>query len=186
MRSFHHLELRTTDLEAARAFYEAVLDGPFDALLTELPATARRRGAPPHWLGHLFTPDVDATCAAFLAAGGQSLGPSRETDDGLRVVGLRDPWGAVVALTDRREPQVARGTPIHLSADPDAARAFYGDIGRFERIPGPGVHPQWIFPIVVQRFGAQLERLQHALVEGSSDFAYAHDPQGAAFAFCAS
>jgi uncharacterized protein len=189
---FHHFELRTTDLVAARAFYEAVLEGPFDALLTELPEAAKARGAPAHWLGHLFLPPVERTLERFLAAGATALGPARETDDGHRIIGLRDPFGAVVALTDRDVGTVARARPVHFSASPEAARALYGVDADFLPIDGPAMHPQWVFPIVVRDVTQTLARILAAGGRGEIlpvregfQVAVAEDPQGGAFAVLA-
>jgi predicted enzyme related to lactoylglutathione lyase len=190
--AFHHVELRTTDVAAARAFYEAVLAGPFDALLTELPAAARNQGAPAHWLGHLFARDVDAEVARVLAAGGARLGPERETDDGLRVVGIRDPFGAVVALTDCPDRQIARARPVHLSQGPGGARRFYSVEAHFLGLAHDGVHPQWVLPLVVSGpLDVLVERITHhggeLLERGTEerDFVTAHDPQGASFTLIA-
>src|SRR6476661_2125515 len=73
-------DLMTTDPEGAKAFYTAVTgwgtqvweemsytmwtDGgtPIGGIMT-LPAEAAAAGAPPHWLGYVAVPDVDATTA---------------------------------------------------------------------------------------------------------------------------
>lgn len=190
--AFHHYELRTTDLDSARAFYEVVLAGPFDALLTELPAAARAQGAPAHWLGHLFAGALRQTLATFLAAGATPLGPERETDDNHCVIGLRDPFGAVVALTDREEPCAARARPIHLSASPAAARSLYALDADFVLLDRPGTHPQWLFPIVVRDVAETVRRIRTCggradpmPLRDGFDFAACEDPQGAAFAVLA-
>lgn len=183
---FHHFELRTTDVTAARKFYEAVLLAPLDALVTELPAAARARGAPAHWLGHLHVDDLDRTVASFLEAGAERLGPARTTDDGAPIIGLRDPLGAAVALTSRPTPATVRARPIHLSHDPERARQRYALDASFLPITDEKTHAQWIFPIVVTNFEQTVELVRRhggdaVISEGRA--AYAHDPQGAAFAF---
>lgn len=182
---FRHFELRTTNVSAARAFYEATVLSPFDGLVSELPGVARARGAPAHWLGHLHVDDPERALAAFLEAGAERLGPARSCDDGAPIIGLRDPFGAVVALTSRAVRAAERALPIHLSHDPDRARAHYSVPALFLPIVDGQTHSQWIFPIVVSNFDRAIERIRehggHVLITNPR-VAYAHDPQGAAFA----
>lgn len=101
MRRFCRIELRTTDVSAARLFYRGLLgQGLPDegADIVPLPAEAIARGARPHWLGHLGVDDVDGAARAFVAEGATLLGPIRRTATGGAVAILRDPGGAVVAL----------------------------------------------------------------------------------------
>lgn len=181
---FHHFELRTTDVAAARKFYEAVLVSPLESLITELPAVARARGAPAHWLGHLHVDDLERTVAAFLEAGAERLGPARTTDDGAPVIGLRDPFGAAVALTSRPVRATVRARPMHLSHDPERARRLYALDATFLPITDATIHAQWVFPIVVTNFEQTIDRIRRlgGDVLLSPAGAYAHDPQGAAFA----
>jgi predicted enzyme related to lactoylglutathione lyase len=96
-RFFHH-QLRTTDVPRARAFYTSVL-GRDGAEIFELHEHAIARGARPHWLGHIAVEDVDAAAAAFAARGATPLGPKWLNPQGLEAAVLRDPGGAVVALS---------------------------------------------------------------------------------------
>ena len=129
---FSRYELRTVDLAAGRAFYEELLGAePWgDALdVVPLPEPARARGAPAHWLGHVAVDDVEATARLFIAAGAEPLGPTRRAGDGSTRAALRDPFGAVMALTSaaaRAESPVAR----HLlcTRDQEAAFARYASI----------------------------------------------------------
>ena len=186
---FHHFELRTTDVAAARKFYEAVLLEPLDALVTELPAIARARGAPSHWLGHLHVDDLEGTVTSFLEAGAERLGPARRCDEGAPIIGLRDPLGAVVALTSRPIRTTARALPIHLSHAPERARQLYALDALFLPITDEKTHAQWIFPFVVTNFDQLVGRVRElggdALITTTADgrrTAYSHDAQGAAFA----
>lgn len=122
---FRRYELRTSDLDAARAFYAEVLGSEFwgsDVSLIALPERAAARGAPPHWLGYIAVADVAArreaarheqaaheaahsTAAAVEAAGkqlvaqgAQQLGPIQRSSDGVELAVLRDPFGAVLGL----------------------------------------------------------------------------------------
>ncbi|APR88132.1 putative hydroxylase [Minicystis rosea] len=118
MQRFRRFELRTTDVARAAAFYDAVLGHQGDAIVP-LPAAAAARGAPAHWLGHIGVADIggaEAVAAKLVAQGATRLGPqSGET------VLLRDPGGAVVAVTNAMEPSRAGVVWHHLNTT-DAAR----------------------------------------------------------------
>ncbi|HVT06388.1 MAG TPA: VOC family protein [Polyangia bacterium] len=98
MTRFCRVQLRTTDVPAARLFYRALLEDE-GADIVPLPVDAIARGARPHWLGHLGVEDAEATAQAFTARGATRLGPSRVAADGGTIAILRDPGGAVVALS---------------------------------------------------------------------------------------
>jgi hypothetical protein len=115
MHTFCWYELRTTDPAAARAFYADALGlvvaaadarwrlragGPELGEFAVLPAQAAARGAPAHWLGHVAVADVPAAVQRFVALGASPLGPTQTRPDGL-VAPLRDPLGAVLAVTSR-------------------------------------------------------------------------------------
>ncbi|MCE9580415.1 MAG: hypothetical protein K8W52_45270 [Deltaproteobacteria bacterium] len=89
---FARFTLRTTDLAAARGFYDAVL-GTHAEDLAALPAAALARGAQAHWLGQIDVEDVGAMAARLVALGAAPLGPQGE------VAIVRDPGGAIVGLT---------------------------------------------------------------------------------------
>ena len=82
---FTFYELRTTELGAAQEFYSELLGWDWRssesggswlranqtvAAATPLSARARERGAPPHWLGHVAVPDVEAVVSQLTALGG--------------------------------------------------------------------------------------------------------------------
>ena len=174
MIRFGRIELRTTDVAAARAFYRALL-GEHGLPIVPLPEAAAARGAPAHWLGHLGVDDLERAASAFVARGAVRLGPTRETGGGAIAI-LRDPEGAVLALASPPEPGP---TPIvwHQLHATDLARATasYCDLFGWhltERLelgahgvhqcfawqeggPSvgsiaetarlPGVHPHWLF-----------------------------------------
>ncbi|WP_027153841.1 VOC family protein [Mesorhizobium sp. WSM2561] len=114
--SFFWYELMTTDLDAAEAFYTAVVGWkaqPFDGapgmpryivmnvgergvggLMTQ-PDEVRQTGMPPAWIGYIHTGDVDASTKSLKEAGGTV---HREPDDipGVgRFAVVADPQGAV-------------------------------------------------------------------------------------------
>lgn len=180
--SFVRFTLRTMDVDAARAFYAAVL-GDVDGLhFTALPEAARLRGAPAHWLGALHVGDVDAAMAQMLARGGERLGPPTS-----RV--MRDPWGAVVELTSE-EASASSRVAWHLlhTRDRQAAWALYAPLAAlreeaavmhegllhqgFSSMTGstrgsiaetanlPGVHAHWLFFFRVEDLDAALEKVR--------------------------
>lgn len=145
------VQLRTTDIERARAFYSVVLDGQ-DFVSFALPEQALARGARPHWLGYIDVPELGAALSAFVDRGATQLGPRFRTDDGLDAAAIRDPGGAVVALSNapaggsRRGPEVAwyQLNTAHVARAKDYYRELCG--WRFEAsesVPGAGVvnHP---------------------------------------------
>jgi predicted enzyme related to lactoylglutathione lyase len=107
MTRFFRIVLRTLDVDAARAFYAAVL-GAEPLHLFPLHEQAIARGARPHWLGMLSVADVDKAVEAFVARGSTLLGPKWVNPEGVEAATLRDPGGAMLAL--------ARA-PAHLLAD---------------------------------------------------------------------
>jgi len=134
---FVHYQLRTIDVAAARDFYTTLLGDDFletGISIAALPERARARGAPPHWLGHLRTPEVAAAARRMVADGGQLLGPpSPALDDSMTVV-LRDPFGAVLALTP--DGAVPERDPVawHLlhARDEGAAFSLYAELFDWE------------------------------------------------------
>lgn len=172
---FAALELRAIDPDAAEQFYTAVLGRPFQAELSVLPELARRRGAPPHWLGQLAAVELEPMLSQFLEQGAELLGPRRSVG-GATIVGVRDPFGAVVALTDRPSRPGTAHWFQHHSTDPERAASFYarcfgctvgaleaspwGPMLRFTSETGRGVflstarqtqvHPQWLFAHAVE------------------------------------
>jgi hypothetical protein len=116
---FCRYDLRTTDPEAARAFYADVLGMDFDAspsggplplAVWPLHERARARGAPAHWLGQIGAADAEATVGHLLARGGERLGPMVRASDGTAFTVLRDPFGAVLGV--RGDSQVPRHSPV--------------------------------------------------------------------------
>ncbi len=121
-------EVRTTEVAAAERFYRAVGITP-DAI-GELPAQARARGAPAHWLGHLATADATEAAAALVGRGAAPLGPPRVGADGRLVVALRDPAGAVLAVTTAADSTSSAGVVLHVlnTRAPERAVAAYADL----------------------------------------------------------
>ena len=104
---FCRYALRTTDVDAARRFYDEAIglalpaEGRSETSRLEawpLHERAIAHGAPPHWLGQLVVDDVDASAGRLVALGAERLGPAVRTPDGTHYATLRDPFGAVVAV----------------------------------------------------------------------------------------
>lgn len=208
-RGFVHWEMRTTDVNRARSFYDEFLEeGALD--VTALPDPAIARGARPHWLGHIATEDKDATERSFVERGATLLGNGRV---------VRDPLGAVFALTSPTERQRTDVVwQLHMSASPERARTDYAqlcgmrarerldvpDMGVFEQfswgdgpVTGclgditdkPHIHPQWLFYFRVSELGPAMEHVKKrgGVVMGPMSLpngwlaAACDDPLGAAF-----
>jgi predicted enzyme related to lactoylglutathione lyase len=143
MTPFFQLTLRTTDVDAARAFYATFLDGP-PLHIVQLHEQALARGARPHWLGYLQVDHVDRAAALFAERGATPLGPKWVNPEGLEAAVMRDPGGAIVALA--RPPSAAneQGRPSGgdfgpqvawcslNTADVERARANYGELFGWE------------------------------------------------------
>jgi predicted enzyme related to lactoylglutathione lyase len=125
---FSRYLLRTTDVEAANTFYEAVLGGRGDGILP-LHESAIARGARPHWLGHVQVGDLggaEEVAAQFVERGASHLGPPPGVAD---FVILRDPGGAIVAVTENTTESSA-GVVWHVlnTRDPHRAAANYSSL----------------------------------------------------------
>lgn len=204
---FTGCELRTTDVAAARAFYDDVI-GDVPGAITALPAQAALRGAPPHWLALVRVPDVAIEEAAWALAGAARLGPVR--DDGSVV--LRDPFGAVVGLSPgpgsgpRAWHELHVHDPAHAFAlyavrlgwsrasEPEADEAItfswgVGAVGRITALArAPEVHPHWVFYDEVDGLDGAIARTRacggkviDVRASAGARVAYCEDPQGAVF-----
>jgi len=87
--------------------------------VTALPERARAAGAPAHWLGHVTVPDLDATVAAIVTRGGARLGPTLQGTDGATHAPMRDPFGAVFAVTTGSAVDAGARVVWHLHASLD-------------------------------------------------------------------
>jgi len=110
-------ELMTTDADAARAFYEAVVGwsieasslGPIDyrmitasegnvAGLLPLTAEMTAGGARPAWLGYVAVDDVDATVTSIEHGGGKAVMPAMDMPGVGRIAMVADPQGAPIYI----------------------------------------------------------------------------------------
>lgn len=116
-QGFGWVELLTSDVEAAEAFYEAVFgwtcaapghaergyrmfyhEGNAVAGLLLLPEEAKAQGARPSWFGYIASPDVDADAAQIVAAGGRIARAPETLENIGRFAVVSDPQGAHFAL----------------------------------------------------------------------------------------
>lgn len=139
--AFVSYDLRTTDPDAAEAFYASVVGwqvrraGDARAFfageqrvgsLMALPERARAQGAPAHWLGQVGVDDVEASARHVVALGGQPLGPVQPTADGGRLAVLKDAQGAVFAVRSGRRERRPEVIVWHELYTTDRVRAWAG------------------------------------------------------------
>lgn len=133
--------LRTTDLAGARAFYAQVAGPSFwsgAVALASLPERVAALGAPPHWLGVIAAGDAESMTVRVEALSGQRLGPPRG-GAGPGPVVLRDPFGAIVALSSEAGGEGRSPVAWHLHASLDHLGAFAAYAGWFGWTADPAV-----------------------------------------------
>jgi predicted enzyme related to lactoylglutathione lyase len=150
--SFVWYELMSTDVDAAKAFYHAVIGwgsqewgGPMRYIimsagdkmvagLMSLPDEVRAAGGRPGWLGYIGTDDVDAATQRVSKAGGLVHRPPADIPDVGRFSVVADPQGAVFMLftpSGGDNAPAPAGTPGHIgwrelyAADWPSAFDFY-------------------------------------------------------------
>ena len=130
---FSRYELQTTDPVAAEGFYARVLGEAFfrgSVSVAMLPERAAARGAPAHWLGAIGPVDVERAVAEMVARGAAQLGPTHTTADGASRARLRDPYGAILAVSagegDSGPSPVA--WHLHHGPAPREARSLYASL----------------------------------------------------------
>jgi uncharacterized protein len=129
---FERYQLRTTDVGAASAFYAAVFGPEFWSAplsASALPERALALGARPHWLGHVGVDDPLGMGERLVAAGAEQLGPTFRESDGAPFVVLREAFGAMLAVGQRRSGSAPGGGRVAWHAlhalDLDRALAHY-------------------------------------------------------------
>jgi len=150
-------ELMTTDAEAAKSFYTAVIGwGAQDASkpglsyilftvgkaavsgLMPLSEDARKMGMRPSWLGYVGVDDVDASAEKIIKLGGAVHVPPTSIPDISRVSVAVDPQMAMFALLTWLQGGHAQPAALStpgtvgwhelLAADREKAWTFYGDL----------------------------------------------------------
>lgn len=137
-KSFFWYELTTTDLDAAEAFYTAVVGWraePFENAaaspryvvvnagdrgvggLTTLPDEAAKMGVPAAWMGYFPTKDINGSVDALQKAGGVVDRPVYEVPGVGRFAVVADPQGAAFMFLEPNgpdQPPVPLNTPGHV------------------------------------------------------------------------
>jgi predicted enzyme related to lactoylglutathione lyase len=137
---FFRYDLRTTDADAAQAFYADVLgvnlpgvgslDDGSGLRVWPLHEAARARGVPAHWLGQIGVPDLEPAVRRLVELGSERLGPTVQANDGTSYQALRDSSGAMFAV--RGITEGAPGASVawhHLhTTDLDRSWAVYSEL----------------------------------------------------------
>jgi uncharacterized protein len=144
------VDLASTDVEAALRLYGAVLGWEFDRQSEEYGGYVMCRikggdaagigpvqeGAPPAWTVYFASDDADATAKAVVGAGGRVLAEPFDVGTLGRMFVAADPGGAVfgvwqaidhIGASHVNEPGGLNWEDLSVP-DPDAARAFYGEV----------------------------------------------------------
>jgi predicted enzyme related to lactoylglutathione lyase len=153
---FCWVELLTSDIDAAQAFYSEVIgwtsaspghaerdyrlffqEGAAAAGLMLLPEEAKAQGARPSWFGYITSRDLDADVAAIVSAGGQLFRPAETLPKMGRFAVVADPQGAPFALwkdlTGIKAPELPPMSVGHVgwrelfTDDVEKAFAFYAE-----------------------------------------------------------
>lgn len=154
--TFSWVDLATTDLEGATAFYGGVFgwehhDNPIGdgavyrmfrlggrdvAAASQQRDEERAHGIPPHWNNYVTVASVDDTASRVNALGGNLMMDPFDVFDSGRMTVLSDPTGAILSLWEPREHIGAQlvndpgaFTWNELSTtDVDKAKAFFADL----------------------------------------------------------
>jgi predicted enzyme related to lactoylglutathione lyase len=158
--TFSWTDLGTTDAEAAKAFYTALLgweaeDNPIpgggvytmlrkDGLEVCALYQQGQEGVPPSWLSYVTVADADAAAARAEELGASLISEPFDVMEAGRMAVIQDPQGAAFAVWQPKESIGARlvNDPGALSmnqlnaADRDAAERFYSELfgWRFEKV----------------------------------------------------
>ena len=147
MPRFCRYRLRTTDVEGASAFYRELLGARFwgDVIdVVQLPAAVAARGAPAHWLGCIGVEDVGGAALRFVQSGATPLGALPQSGITHPETIVRDPFGAIVALTPTTNDAADARVVWHLLSTRDEEKAFalYGDMFGWTRIASHDLGPK--------------------------------------------
>jgi predicted enzyme related to lactoylglutathione lyase len=102
------------------------------AVIWPLHEQALARGAKPHWLGYLGVADPELEARRFVERGAMPLGPARATNDRGQIAVLRDPGGAILAVSSLpsadSEPELDVAYHTLNSNDLASAQRNYGEL----------------------------------------------------------
>lgn len=174
--SFSWYELVTPDVEAAKAFYGAVVGWTYqsagpgsDYTLIEaagqgvagmllLAKTSRPAEAGAVWMGYVAVDDVDATLEQLVKAGGKVHRPAEDIPGMLRFAVVADPQGIpFVAFTpapgQNGPPPLTRGTPGKfgwrelVTSDAVAAFGFYSALFGWSKLDAIDMGPMGAYQL---------------------------------------
>jgi predicted enzyme related to lactoylglutathione lyase len=157
------VDLSTSDLDGARAFYGAVFgwtvrhqpggmyafferDGDVVAGLAEMSADQQAAGMPPVWSMYVRADDPDAIAARAAELGGTVRAPAFDVPEAGRMAVVADPQGAILLAW---KPNPFEGAPLVnepgawawsdlQTPDPAAAQAFYAPLFGWDVAEVPG------------------------------------------------
>lgn len=170
--TFSWADLTTTDQDAAKTFYAALLGwdltdspvgdgvvysmaaigGKWVAAISPQPQQQRDAGAPPMWNSYITVQDVDATAARAQELGATMHAPPFDVMTSGRMAVVQDPQGAYFLLWQPNE-HIGAGlvnAPGALSwnelgsPDLDASAAFYGELLGWTTTPMEGADPPYL------------------------------------------
>ncbi|MEM7531116.1 MAG: VOC family protein [Chloroflexota bacterium] len=151
--TFSWADLRTTDGEAAKAFYTGVFgwevvdnpipgggvytmlqqDGIDVVALSEMTDGEKEQGVPPHWNSYITVDDVEAATAKAAELGATVMMPAMDVMDAGRMALIKDPTDAYVSLWQAKMHKGAgifnvpntMGWNELQTHDTEAAKSFY-------------------------------------------------------------
>lgn len=169
--TFCWADLGTTDADAARAFYGALLGwtgepggpetggyatmalaGAVVAGIVPQAPDQRAAGVPPSWRSYVAVDDVEAAAARAAGLGGRVVAPAVDVGALGRTAVVADPQGAALGLWQAREmagAQVVNDVGAMVlnqlnTTDPEGAQAFYGALFGWAFAPvAGGALPYW-------------------------------------------
>ncbi|MEO1061274.1 MAG: VOC family protein [Actinomycetota bacterium] len=150
------IDLATTDVAGARAFYAELFGWSFEenptdqggsyvmaskagsataGMMTQ-PDEQREMGLPPMWNSYVTVDDMAATVGRVEGAGGKVMAPPFDVMDAGVMAVIVDPSGGVISLWQPKEHIGAQVVNEHgaliwnelISPDVPAAAAFYGEV----------------------------------------------------------
>lgn len=154
------IDLATTDVAAARAFYGGLFGWSFEEHPTDRgepyvmarkgphaaagvmtqPSEQVEMGLPPLWASYVSVDDIEATLAKVEAAGGKVMAPAFDVMTSGKMAVLVDPTGAVLCLWQAGDHIGAEVVNEHgalvwnelVSPDVPAAAGFYAEVFGWE------------------------------------------------------
>lgn len=170
--TFSWADLRTTDQDAAKAFYAGLFgwsyednplgDGMVYAMakigeryvgaISVAPEQQRETRAPAAWNSYITVTSADAALEASRAAGGNVHAPAFEVMDAGRMGVIQDPQGAFVLVWEPRTHIGAGLVNAHgalawnelATPDPEGSAEFYKRVFGWTATPMPGVQPPYL------------------------------------------